>query len=129
MFLLKILWSLFELEKCLSIKDKNLFATFVDTSLLKGGLNHTMLRLLFFRSGVVGLWNVSVTSLYHPIRYASAYSCLLSRNTSWLDEFLDSRSLIDFGSCVSISLGWLKDVLMYSISLFGLWSIDVVVQV
>ena len=39
MFLLKILLSLLFLGKCLSINVRNVFATFVATLMLKGGLN------------------------------------------------------------------------------------------
>ena len=50
MFLLKILLSLLFLAKCLSINVRNVFATFVATLMLKGGLNHVIFcfLVLFF---------------------------------------------------------------------------------
>ena len=46
-FLLKILRNLIELDKCFSIKFKNIFATVDDTSKLNGGLNQMILRCRF----------------------------------------------------------------------------------
>ena len=50
MFLLKILltFKLLFLGKCLSINAGNLFATFVATLMLKGGLNQVFFRSLVF---------------------------------------------------------------------------------
>ena len=45
-FLLEILLSLLFLGKCLSINVRNVFATFVATLMLKGGLNHVIFRFL-----------------------------------------------------------------------------------
>ena len=45
-FLLKILLSLLFLGKCLLINVRNVFATFVATLRLKGGLNHVIFRFL-----------------------------------------------------------------------------------
>ena len=46
MFLLKILLSLLLLGKCLSINARNVFATFVATLMLKGGLNQVIFHSL-----------------------------------------------------------------------------------
>ena len=48
MFLLnlKTLLSFLFLRKCLSINVRNVFATFVDTLMLKAGLNHVIFRFL-----------------------------------------------------------------------------------
>ena len=46
MFLLKILLNFLSLGKCLSINERNVFATFVATFMLKGGLNLVMFRFL-----------------------------------------------------------------------------------
>ena len=46
MFLLKILLSILFLGKCLSINVRNVFATFVATLMLKGGLNQVIFRIL-----------------------------------------------------------------------------------
>ena len=47
MFLLKILCSLWDFGKCLLINQRYIFATFVDTALLNGGLNQIIFRDLF----------------------------------------------------------------------------------
>ena len=44
-FLLNILWSLFDLGKCISNKLRNRLATLVVTFLLNGGLNQIIFRL------------------------------------------------------------------------------------
>ena len=46
MFLLKILLNFLSLGKCLSINERNVFATFVATLMLKGGLNQVIFRFL-----------------------------------------------------------------------------------
>ena len=46
MFLLKILLKLLSLGKCLSINVRNVFATFVTTLMLKGGLNQVIFQFL-----------------------------------------------------------------------------------
>ena len=46
MFLLKILLNLLSLGKCLSINVRKVFATFVATLMLKGGLNQVIFRSL-----------------------------------------------------------------------------------
>ena len=46
MFLLKILPSLLFLGKCLSINVRNVFAKFVATLMLKGGLKQVIFRFL-----------------------------------------------------------------------------------
>ena len=46
MFVLKILLSLLFLEKCLSINVRNVFATFVATLMLEGGLYQVIFRFL-----------------------------------------------------------------------------------
>ena len=48
MFLLKILLSLLLLGKLLSINARNIFATFVATLMLKGGLNQVIFCFFFF---------------------------------------------------------------------------------
>ena len=48
-FLLKVLFSLCEWGKCLSIRRKNVFATFVETLALNGGLNQTIFLFLLFK--------------------------------------------------------------------------------
>ena len=48
MFLLKILLNLLSLGKCLSINERNVFATFVATLMLKGGLNQVNFPLSRF---------------------------------------------------------------------------------
>ena len=49
-FLLKILFNFLSMGKCLSINERNIFATFVATLMLKGGLNQVIFRslVLFF---------------------------------------------------------------------------------
>ena len=59
MFLLKILFSLCERGKCLSIRRKNVFATFVETLALNGGLNQMIFLFLTFKflpGGLGGLY-------------------------------------------------------------------------
>ena len=48
MFLLKILLNVLSLGKYLSINERNVFATFVATLMLNGGLNQVIFRFLVF---------------------------------------------------------------------------------
>ena len=49
MFLLEILFSLFDQGECLSIRGKNVFAMFVETLALNGGLNQMIFIFLPFK--------------------------------------------------------------------------------
>ena len=70
----------------------NLFPTFVETALLKGGLNQMMLRFLFVWLLLV-LLNFSLKLVY-PLSLR-AFSCgyLDELKPSLLEEFLDKRLL------------------------------------
>ena len=66
MFLLKILLNLLSLGMCLSFKVRNVFATFVATLMLKGGLNQVIFRFL-----------VLFFSLFLSVQVLSNCICLL----------------------------------------------------
>ena len=120
MFLLNILWSPFVLGKCLSIRWRKVFATFVFTFLLKGGLNQIIFRFRWrfdFWSWVGS--NFKDVCLYPLFCNASSYSVLHVLNTSSFDEFCVNLLLIEDGSCFMMFGGWLDDVWMYSSLLFG----------
>ena len=63
LFLLKILWSLCDLGKCLSTSYKKDFATFVSTFWLKGGLNQIMFLGLFVWFLWFWFWSYRIFSL------------------------------------------------------------------
>ena len=94
MFLLKILCSLWDFGKCLLINRRNIFAIFVDTALLNGGLNQILFRDLFF--GFCRWFLVYLKSTLKPLFFrASFYSHFAVFNISLLDEFFDSLSWMD----------------------------------
>ena len=97
--LLNILWSLLEGGKWWRNSWRNLFPTFVETALLKGGLNQMMLRCRFlFVWLLLVLLNFSLKSVYPLSLRAFSYGYLDEFKTSSLEEFLDKRSLITFGN-------------------------------
>ena len=115
MFLLKILCSLRDLEKCLLINQKNFFATFVDTTLLNGGLNKIIFWDLFF---VFCWWFlVYLKSTLNPTFFrASSYSYFAVLNISSLEKCFDSVFLMEFGICFMTFGGWFVKLWMLNIS-------------
>ena len=96
MFLLKTLCSLWDFGKCLLINQSNIFAIFLDTALLNGGLNQILFRDLFF--GFCRWFLVYLKSTLNPLFFrASSYSHFAVLNISSLDEFFDSLSWMEFG--------------------------------
>ena len=99
---------------------RNLFPTFVETALLKGGLNQMMLRCRFlFVWLLLVLLNFSLKSVYPLSLRAFSYWYLDELKTSSLEEFLDKRSLIIFGNWLIICGGWFEDLLIYNNKSFG----------
>ena len=114
-FLLKILWSLLDLGKCLSNKLRNIFAALVVTFLLKGRLNRMVLRLRFrFWVFCSSFWNFKSAFWYLLFFKAVSYSDFLSLKISSMDKFLFNFLLIGIGMCLMTWGGWLKDVLTYN---------------
>ena len=113
LFLLNILWSLLEGGKWWPNSWRNLFPTFVETALLKGGLNQIILRCRFlFVWLLLVLLNCSLKLVYQlPLR-AFSYWYLDELKTSSLEEFLDKRSLISFGNWLIICCRWFEDLLI-----------------
>ena len=107
-FLLKILWSLLDLGKCLSNKLRNVFAALVVTFLLKGRLDRMMLQLRFrFWVFCSSLWNFN-SAFWYPLFFkAVSYSHFVSLKNFSLGEFLFYLLLTGVG-------GWLEDVLTYN---------------
>ena len=60
MFLLKVLFSLCEQGKCLSMRHKNVFATFVETLALNGLLNQMIFIFLPFKLPHDGLGGIYI---------------------------------------------------------------------
>ena len=73
MFLLKILFSLWERGKCLSIRRKNVFTMFVETLALNGGLNQMIFLFLPFKflpGGLDGIYiNGSSVKWSGPVHF------------------------------------------------------------
>ena len=75
-----------------------MFATFVDTALLNGGLNQIIFWDLFF--GFCRWFLVYVKSTLNPLFFrASSYSHFAVLKISSLDEFFYSLSSLEFGIC------------------------------
>ena len=107
------MWSLLEVGKWWPNNWRDLFPTFMQTALLKGGLNHMMLRCQFlFVWLLLVLLNVSLKSVCPLSVKAFSYWCLDELKTSSLEELLDKRSLIIFGN-------WFEDLLVYNNKSFG----------
>ena len=99
---------------------RNLFPTFVETALLKGGLNQMILRCWFLYVWLLlVLLNFSLKSVYPLSLRAFSYWYLDELKTSSLEEFLDKRSLIIFGNWLIICGGWFEDLLIYNNKSFG----------
>ena len=97
-FLLKILCSLWDFGKCLLINRRKTFTIFVDNALLNGGLNQIIFRDLFF--GFCHWFLVYLKSTLNLLFFrASSYSHFAVLNFSSLDDFFDSLSWMEFGSC------------------------------
>ena len=113
-FLLNILWSLLEGGKWWRNSWRNLFPTFVETALLKGGLNQMMLRCRFlFVWLLLVLLNSSLKSVYPLSLRAFSYWYLDELKTSSLEEFRDKRPLVIFGNWLIICVGWFENLLIY----------------
>ena len=118
--LLNILWSLLEGGKWWRNSWRNLFPTFVETALLKGGLNQIMLRWRFFFVWLLlVLLNFRMKSVYPLSLRVFLYWYLDELKTSSLEEFLDKRLLITFGNWLIICGGWFEDLLIYNNKSFG----------
>ena len=81
---------------------------FVETDLLKGGLNHIMFGFCVF--GFSDLLLVYFKSTLQPNFFsASLYSTFPVLKISWLDDVLNSLSDMEFGNCLLICSGWFKN--------------------
>ena len=120
MFLLNISWSLLERDKWWRNSWRKFFPTFVESALLKHGLNQIMLCCRF-----VFVWLLLVLLNFHskPVYPLSLrafwYWHLDELKTSSLEEFLDKPSLIIFGNWLIICGGWFEDLLIYNNKSFG----------
>ena len=120
------MWSLLEGGKWWGNSWRKLFALFVETALLKGGLNQMMLRCRFlFVLLLLVLLNYTSKSVYpRPLR-AFLYWYLDELKSSSLEEFLDKRSLTIFGNWLKIWGGCFEDLLINNnesfLFLYGLY--------
>ena len=112
LFLLKILCSLWNFGKYLLISRRKIFATFVDTALLNGGLNQIIFRALFF--GFCLWFLVYLKSTLKPLFFfrASSYSHFAVLSISSLNEFFDSPSWMEFGICFMTFHRWFNKLWM-----------------
>ena len=121
-FLLNILLSLLEGGKWWCNSWRNLFPTFVETALPKGGLSRMMLRCRFpFVWLLLVLVNSSLKWVYPLSLRAFSYWYLDKLKISSLEEFLDKRSFIIFGNWLIICSGWFEDLLIYNNKSFGVF--------
>ena len=80
--------------KCLSIRSRNRFATFVDTAWLNGGLNHMMfLCLLCLLLFLYTRLYLKSTFSYPLFLNAVSYSIFDTRKISAFEEFLHYLSI------------------------------------
>ena len=99
---------------------RNLFATFVETALMKGGLNQIMLHCQFLFVCLVLVWlNVNLKSVYPVSLTAFLHWCLDQLKTSASEELLDKGSLTVFGNWLITCGGWFEDLLIYDNKSFG----------
>ena len=126
MLWLQILGNLFSWGKCVPINYKNIFATFVFTFKLKGGLNQiifcVLLLVLFCLSFLVLLGCVHFSFALWPHFFsASSWSGFDCSNISALEEFLDNFSLMVWVRCFIICGGWFDELLIYVRLSFNFW--------
>ena len=110
MFLLKILLNFLSLGKCLSINERNVFATFVATLMLKGGLNQVIFRFLVLFFSLLLFVHVLSNCrfvLYQFFFRASVYAGHASLNILAFLELVDRRLVMLFGRFLIIEGGWL----------------------
>ena len=99
---------------------RKIFPTFVETALLKDGLNQIMLRCrCLFVWLVLVLLNFNSKSVYPLSLRAFSHWYLGDLKTSSLEEFLDELSLIVFSNWLLSCGGWFEDLLISDNKLFG----------
>ena len=114
------MWSLLDGGKWWCNSWRNFFPTFVETALLKGGLNQMMLRCRFlFVQMLLVLLNFNLKSVYPLSLSTFLYGYLDELKTPSLEEFLDKCSLIIFGNWLIICSEWFEDLLIYNNKSFG----------
>ena len=105
---LKILWSLWLLGKCFVSNWRNVFAAFVETELVKSGLNNILFRFRLF--GFSDLLLMYFKSTSKPDFFsASSYSAFAILKVSCLEKPFDSLLEMEFGKCFMICGGWFAD--------------------
>ena len=117
------MWSLLEGDRWWRHSWRKLFPTFLETALLKDGLNQMILHCWFlFLWFLLVLLNFSLKSAYPLSLRAFSYGYLDELKTSSLEEFLDKRSLIIFGNWLIICGGWFEDLLKYNNKSLGFYN-------
>ena len=97
--------------KCLLINWRNIFAIFVDTTLVNGGWNQIIFQDLFF--GFCPWFLVYSKSTLNPVFFrASSYSHFAVLNISSIDEIFDSLFWMEFRICFMTFGRWFDKLWM-----------------